>query len=87
MSAFTQESFPSTITHALATTVAKEAVMFAVRTFCWFQEIHAEMAASQYPVNLVIIACVQEITMEGFVMVWSVQCRSSLKTCSKNPEN
>ena len=69
MFAFTKEIIPNTITHVLATTVTKETVMFAVRTFCWFQEIHAEMAASQYPVNLVIIACVQEISMEGFVMV------------------
>ena len=64
----------------LATTFAKKTTMFTVKTFCWFQVTHAEMAASQYQVNLVIIACVLEITTEGFVMVWNVQCLSSLKT-------
>ena len=40
-----------------------------VLEFVLFQLIHAEIVASQYLVALVIIACVQEITMESFVMV------------------
>ncbi len=42
--------------------------MFALDAIL-FQVIHAGMAVSQYPVALVIIVFVQEITTESFVRV------------------